>query len=293
MKLNVKIIIFTFGGYFNFSVKCFLTEKGVYFAMVNVLLVGCLGRLGLEISNYISELENYNVVAGVDIAKDGAQIFNNKYKIYKNIQDVDCGDVIADVVIDFSNKSALSSTLNYCEKTNTPLVLGTTGIGPEGKAEIIEIAKKVPIFWAYNMSVGVNVLIKLCALVMEQCGDIFEVDIIEKHHSKKLDAPSGTATMIADLIKLKSKELYNQEKTIIYDRHCLNTTRGKNEIGINSIRAGNIVGEHSVMFTYGDEVLTLSHTSNSKKVFAQGAIKAANFILNKKGGIYNFNNLGI
>lgn len=259
--------------------------------MVNVLLVGCLGRLGLEISNYVGELENYNIVAGVDIAKDNLQVFNIKYKIYKNTQEVIVDNIIADVVIDFSNVSALNSTLTYCEKTYTPLVLGTTGMNQKSEELIVETSKKVPIFWAYNMSIGINVLTKLCGLVMEQCGDIFEIDILEKHHNKKLDAPSGTATMIADLIKLKSKELYNQEKTIVYNRHNLNTTREKNEIGVSSIRAGNIVGEHSIMFTYGDEVLTLSHTSNSKRVFAQGAIKAANFIINKKVGLYNFNNL--
>ena len=255
--------------------------------MTNILLVGALGRLGTAISEYVSNSDKHQIIAGLDINKNN--IKNNiKYNIYININELIDNNIKSDVVIDFSAPQALDSTLDYCLKTASPLVLGTTGLDEKQKEKIFSTSKSLPIFWSANMSLGIKILENICNNIIELSDNIFDIDIIEKHHSKKLDSPSGTAKMIAQSIKSKSDRLYKTNK-IIFDNNNnnLNKTRDKDEIRIFSIRAGNITGQHSVLFNSEDEILTVSHVCNSKKVFARGAIKAADFIINKKSGLYN------
>ena len=259
--------------------------------MVNILLTGCLGRLGTEISEYINELDNYKIIAGLDIKEN--YLKNQPYKIYNCVEDVIENNVICDVVIDFSNTSALKSSLNYCLQTVTPLVLGTTDISEKDKEILVQASKKIPIFWSVNMSIGINLLTHLCNKLINSANDICEIDIIEHHHNAKVDAPSGTASLIANLIKSKSDSLYNSQKIVSNNSFNLNEPRGKNEIRVHSIRAGNITGQNDVIFNIGDEVLTLSHTSFSKKIFAKGAVNAVDFILKQKPGLYGLNEINI
>lgn len=255
--------------------------------MMNILLIGALGRLGTAISEYISNSDKYKIVAGFDININN-NINNTKYNIYKDISEIIEENIKPDVVIDFSSPYVLDLTLEFCLKTASPLVLGTTGLDETQKEKILIASKSLPIFWSVNMSFGIKILENICNNIVELSDDIFDIDIIEKHHNKKIDSPSGTAKMIAESLKSKSDILYQTNKIVCKNNNLnLNKTRDKDEIKIHSIRAGNIIGEHSVIFSSEDEMLTVSHVCNSKKVFARGAIKAADFIINKKTGLYN------
>lgn len=254
--------------------------------MTNIILIGCLGRLGIEISNYISTLNDYQIIAGVDIKTDYNK--NLEYNIYKNTQEIIDHNIVADVVIDFSHHSALKSTLTYCKQTATPLVIGTTGINDIEKAEIINASKYIPIFWSVNMSIGINILTKVCNYIIDCANNMFEIDIIEKHHNKKLDSPSGTATMIAKSLKSHFENKYKIKKNIRDNSNIPTNPRDPNDIIIHSIRSGNLVGQHDIVFSCEDETLTISHIANSKKIFAKGAITAANFIITQNPGLYKF-----
>ncbi len=252
--------------------------------MTDILLIGCLGRLGTEIGNCISEFKNYRIIAGIDI-KD--QDFNTQnYNVYDNIQKVIDNEILADVVIDFSHPSALAQTLDYCSKNGVPLILGTTGLNNSDKKNISAHSKKIPIFWSVNMSIGINILTSVCGAIAEMSNNIFDIDIIEKHHNKKIDHPSGTAKMIAESMKSKFNML-NSQKTILTENEAISVPRSNSQIKIHSIRAGNVPGEHSVVFSCEDETLTVSHTASSKKVFAKGAIKVIDFITKQPPGLYN------
>lgn len=253
--------------------------------MVNILLIGCLGRIGREISKYVLKLDRYQIIAGID--KNQSKNLSPGYDIYDNFKEIIEKNIKADVAIDFSNPNLVNQTLEFCKETATPLVLGTTGICKEDETNIKEASKTIPIFWTPNVSIGINLLVAACKNIIKASDDIFDIDIIEKHHNKKVDSPSGTANMIANIIKRLSEEKYITKKTITTNNFDFNKIRNKDEIRIYSLRSGNMTGEHSVIFSYGDETLTISHSAMSKEIFAKGAIQAANFIINQKPNLYN------
>lgn len=191
----------------------------------------------------------------------------------------------ADVIIDFSHHSALPGLLAYATKTNTPLVVCTTGHTEEENAAMRAAAKQVAVFFSRNMSLGINLLISLCRRAAATLGADFDIEIIEKHHNKKLDAPSGTALMIADALSEDAEHPY------VYDRHAERRQRERGEIGLHAVRGGTIVGEHEVLFCGKDEVITLSHSAASREVFATGAIRAAHFMKGMTPGFYNMNDV--
>ena len=207
------------------------------------------------------------------------------YPVFKSIKEC---DIEADVIIDFASAKAVDGLLEYCVEKQMPCVLCTTGLSEEQLKKVEEASKKVAILKSANMSLGINLLLKMlkeATHVLANAG--YDIEIVEKHHNQKLDAPSGTALMIADGI---SSEL-SQEPQYVYDRHSYRKKRSKNEIGLHAVRGGTIVGEHDILFAGNDEFITLSHQATSKEVFATGAIKAATFLADKAPGLYNMDHL--
>ena len=247
--------------------------------MINVLLSGACGKMGKTVSLIAENDSEVNIICGVDKAD-----LICDFPVFHSFDDV---NIKPDVIIDFSIASALDGILKYAVSNNIPAILATTGYSSEQIEKIKEASKKIPIFFSFNMSIGVNLLCSLAKKVSGVLGDGFDIEIIEKHHNQKIDAPSGTAIMLANAINEQCDEKYRYE----YDRHSKRQKRDKNEIGIHSIRGGNIVGEHDVIFAGEDEVITLSHSANSKKIFAVGAIRAAKFIVNKPSGMYDMNDV--
>ncbi len=248
--------------------------------MTDIILCGAMGRMGKFIADTVAKREDCRIVAGVDLITDG----NTDFPIYKTIGEISSP---ADVIIDFSNPAALDSILEYVKTKGMPAVLATTGYSAEATAKIREAAKIAPLFFTFNMSLGVNLLVSLAKRAAEVLGESFDVEIVEKHHNQKLDAPSGTAVMLADAINEASGGNLSYE----FDRHSKREKRPKRQIGIHSVRGGNIVGEHDVIFAGHDEVITLSHHASSREVFALGAVKAALFMKGKAAGLYNMNDV--
>ena len=247
--------------------------------MIKAILVGASGKMGGFITDCAANDSEIEIIAGVDKLNIG-----QKYPIFANFDGI---NTKADVIIDFSNPILLDSILGYATKTNTAVVLATTGYNDEQIAKIKAASKQIPIFFTFNMSIGVNLLCSLAKKAAKVLGSDFDVEIIEKHHNLKIDAPSGTAIMLANAVNQEFNDSYNYE----YDRHSNRAKRPKNEIGIHSVRGGTIVGEHDVIFAGRDEVITLSHQATSKEVFAVGAIRAAKFISAKKPGLYDMNDI--
>lgn len=248
--------------------------------MIKIIMNGCNGKMGQVITRLVEEDADAEIVCGVDINTD----MKNSYPVVKSIEEF-TGE--ADVVIDFSHPSCLTSVLNYCRKNNTPVVLATTGFSAEQKAEFTEASKEIPLFFSANMSLGINLLISLAKQAAKLLEGNFDIEIVERHHNKKIDAPSGTALAIADAID----ETLSYPAEYIYDRHNIRRKRKATEIGISAVRGGTIVGDHEVIFAGNDEVIELSHHAASKEVFAVGAIKAAKFMKDKPAGMYNMNQL--
>lgn len=249
--------------------------------MTNILLHGCNGRLGQAIIRIIKDHPNLNLVAGVDPNLS----IPNPFPVFDNIN---ACTITADVIIDFSTASAVRPLLEYAIAKKVAVVVCTTGLSTEDVDFLHEASKYIPIFFSANMSLGVNLLMTLAKRATEVLSDSgFDIEIIEKHHNQKVDAPSGTALAIADAITNTLDERY----ALRYDRSQVREKRPKNEIGIHAIRGGTIVGEHDIMFAGNDEVITLSHSASSKEVFAVGALKAANFINGKMPGLYNMEHL--
>lgn len=237
---------------------------------MKIILCGSNGKMGKVVCQIVDDSEKNEIVAKVDV--------NTKFdEIIKS----------ADVIIDFSNPSSLSDLLEYAKKNTLPVVLATTGYTKEQDKEIIEAAKQIPIFKSANMSLGVNLIINLARKAAKILKDDFDIEIVEAHHNQKLDAPSGTAILIADNI---NDELSDKMKYEYY-RHDKYQKRDKNEIGIHSVRGGTIVGEHEVIFAGPDEIVKIGHSARSREIFANGAIKAAEFLLDKKNGLYDMTNL--
>lgn len=237
---------------------------------------GCNGRMGQMITGLVADDPDVRIVAGIDVA--GGQ--KNDYPVFTSVNDC---DVKADVVIDFGAASAVDGLLDWCVSNKIPCVECTTGLSGEQTEHLKECSEKVAVLKSANMSVGVNVLMKLLresARVFADAG--FDVEIVEKHHRMKLDAPSGTALALADSIN----EAMDNEYDYVYDRSQVRQKRGSKELGISAVRGGTIVGDHDVIFAGQDEVVTFSHRAYSRAVFGKGAIQAAKFLKGKPAGLY-------
>lgn len=251
--------------------------------MTNIILNGACGKMGRVIANLVSTRDDCKIVAGVDKMAEKYSDF----EVYGSVFDV---TEKADVIIDFSHPSALDDVLKFAVDNKIAAVIATTGMDEEHIAMINKAAEKTAVFFTYNMSLGINLLAELAKKASYVLGDSFDIEIVEAHHNQKVDAPSGTALMLADAVEEPMKntsEPYYYE----FDRHSKRQKRNKREIGIHSIRGGNIVGEHQVIFAGHDEIITLSHSARSKEVFAVGAINAAVFLNGKSAGLYNMSDL--
>jgi len=248
--------------------------------MVEVILHGCNGRMGQMLSGLIAEDEEMKVVAGIEPSGEA----KNDYPVYKSFDEL---KETADVIIDFSTASAIDSLLDYCEKTHTPLVLCSTGLSEAQLDRVERLAKVSAVLVSANMSLGINVLLKLLKSVTGTLyGNGFDIEIVEKHHNQKLDAPSGTALALADVMKEELDDIsYN------LDRSKVRKKRERNEIGISAVRGGTIVGEHEVIFAGTDEVIEIKHTAYSRAIFAKGAMSAAKFLKGKNTGKYSMSDV--
>lgn len=234
--------------------------------MIRIILSGCNGRMGHAVAA-IAEQYDAVIAAGVDRVIQPSASF----PIYQNIAEY-TGD--ADVIIDFSHVSALPSILNYAVEKQSPAILATTGYQPSDLAAVDEAAHHVPLFRSANMSVGINLLAMLTKKAASILGENYDIEIVEKHHNQKLDAPSGTALILADA----ASSAFSEGRQYVYDRHAVRKPRSKDEIGIHSIRGGTICGDHDVIFAGYNEVITLSHSVSSREVFASGALRAAQYM---------------
>lgn len=245
--------------------------------MVKVLLCGSRGKMGAAVKAAVENRDDITVAAEVDIRVEEGE--KNAFSSFdKVVGEYDC-------IIDFSHPSVLESMLSYAEKTNTAVVLCTTGLSDEQIKKVHDTAKNIPLFFSANMSLGVNLLVSLCKKAVEILGDDFDIEIIEKHHNQKIDAPSGTALLLANAMNEDGKYDY------AYDRQSVRKKREKREMGIHSIRGGNIVGEHEVIFAGHDETVSLKHIATSKEVFATGAVNAAAFLKGKNAGLYSMQDM--
>lgn len=249
--------------------------------MLEVIINGCNGAMGQVLSRIIKDIEDIQLVAGID---KNPKKYKNNYPVFNNIFDF---KQKADVIIDFSNPQTVQNLLKYGVETNTPLVIATTGLSNEDMKKLEEAAKSIPIFQTGNTSLGINVLIDFVKKAAVILNEGYDIEIIEKHHNKKIDSPSGTAFMIA---KAMNEELDNS-KEFVYGREGNMGKRTKNEIGIHAVRGGTIPGEHTVIFAGQDEVIEVKHTAFSKDIFAIGAINAARFIVSESAGLYNMDDL--
>ena len=245
--------------------------------MLRVIISGYSGSMGKVLTKCANEDSELEIVCGA--SKDDLDV---PFKTYHKMSEV---EELADVIIDFSHHSTIDDTLSYAIKTKTPIVIATTGFNDEELEKIKKASNIIPIFHSSNMSLGVNVLVKLVKEAAKSLNG-FDIEIIEKHHNKKLDAPSGTAVMIANGVK---EVLPDSE--CIYGRHGRSDKRSSNEIGIHAIRGGTIVGEHTTIFAGHDEVVEIKHSAQSKDIFAKGAIAAAKFLVKQEAGYYNMNNM--
>ncbi len=248
--------------------------------MINILMSGCNGKMGQVISRMAAESEELKIAAGYDKYTK----INNPYPVFDDLEKC---DVKVDVIIDFSNPDALDGLLSYSVKNKIPLIVATTGLSTNQVNKLKEVSEAIPVFFSANMSLGVNLLMDLVKKAAKVLEYNFDIEIIEKHHNQKIDAPSGTALAIADEIN----SALSEKQEYIYDRHSRRKKRSKKEIGIHAVRGGTIVGEHSVIFAGTDEIIEVNHIATSKEIFATGALSAARFLYNKKPGFYNMNDL--
>ncbi len=247
--------------------------------MTKIILSGCMGRMGTAITEIVKNSDNAEIVCGFDAISG-----ERAYPVYSDYADV---KVEADAIIDFSHPSNFENILAYAKKNNLPIIMCTTGLSAEQKAELDSAASEIPVFFSANMSLGINLLIRLAKMATKVLESNFDIEIIEKHHNKKLDAPSGTALAIADAIA----DTMTEDAQYVYERQSVRRQREKSEIGIHAVRGGTIVGDHDVIFAGPDEVITLSHSAQSREVFAQGAVRAAMFMTGKPKGFYCMDDL--
>lgn len=249
--------------------------------MVRAIMHGCNGKMGQVITGLIKEDEGIEIVAGIDTYTGLA----NDYPVFETI---DKCDVEADVVIDFSNAAAADHLLEVCVERKLPVVLCTTGLSEEQLKKVEEASRETAVLKSANMSMGINLLMKIlkdATKVLSPAG--FDIELVERHHNQKVDAPSGTALALADSIN----EAAGQEYTYVYDRSQVRQKRGNKEIGISAVRGGTIVGDHEVIYAGPDEVIEFKHTAYSKAVFGKGAVEAAKFLAGKPAGKYDMSDV--
>lgn len=249
--------------------------------MVRAIMHGCNGKMGRVITGLIRDDDAIEIVAGIDTYTGTV----NDYPVFESIE---ACDVEADVVIDFSNASAVDHLLDYCAKKKLPVVLCTTGLSEEQLRKVEETAEQTAVLKSANMSLGINLLLKLlqnAAKVLGPAG--FDIELVERHHNQKVDAPSGTALALADSVN----EALDNQYTYVFDRSQVRQKRGEKEIGISAVRGGTIVGDHEVIFAGADEVIEFKHTAYSKAVFGKGAVEAAKFLAGKKAGKYDMSDV--
>ena len=245
--------------------------------MVKIIMHGCCGHMGQVISDLVEKDINAEIVAGIDVTDKG----NTSYPVFTDIHEC---KTEADVLIDFSSAKAADALLDYCVERSLPVVLCTTGLSEEQLAKVEETSKKVAVLKSANMSLGINTLLKLvqdAAKVLATAG--FDMEIVEKHHRLKVDAPSGTALALADSIN----EAMDNKYHYVYDRSQKREKRDDKEIGISAVRGGTIVGEHEIIFAGQDEVIEFKHTAYSKAIFGKGAVEAAVYLADKPAGLYD------
>ena len=249
--------------------------------MVKIIMHGCNGHMGQVISGIVEKDPDAEIVAGIDIADQG----KNSYPVFT---DIDTCQVEADAIIDFSSAKATDKLLEYSAARQIPVVLCSTGLSEEQLAKVEETSKKVAVLKSANMSLGINTLLKLvqdAAKVLATAG--FDMEIVEKHHRLKVDAPSGTALALADSIN----EAMDNKYHYVYDRSQKREKRDDKEIGISAVRGGPIVGEHEIIFAGQDEVIEFKHTAYSKAIFGKGAVEAAKFLAGKPAGRYDMSDV--
>lgn len=252
--------------------------------MAGIILTGCNGKMGRAVTNSVKDTDGFEIIAGIDVFTEeryGYPVFASPSLISEKLTKK------TDVIIDFSNPSALAGLLEYAVKNSIPAVICTTGLNDSQLNLIKTASEKIPVFFSANMSLGVNLVCELAKKAASVLGDSYDIEIIEMHHNQKIDAPSGTALMIADKIKEELDDSVRYE----YDRHSKREKRTKNEIGIHAVRGGTITGEHQVIFAGHDEIISISHSARSKELFATGAVNAAKFICGKPAGMYNMSDM--
>lgn len=249
--------------------------------MINLMMHGCNGKMGQVINGIVAGMDNCQIVAGVDVVDNR----ENGYPVFSNIEDC---DIRVDAIIDFAATAAIDGLLAYAVKTQTPVVICTTGLSEEQLKAVEEASHKVAVLRSANMSLGVNTLLKLiqdAARVLAPAG--FDMEIVERHHNQKVDAPSGTALALADSLN----EAMDNQYQYVYDRSQVRQKRNEKEIGISAVRGGTIVGEHEVIFAGTDEVIEFKHTAYSKAIFGKGAVEAACFLAGKPAGMYDMSDV--
>ena len=249
--------------------------------MTKVIMLGCNGRMGQMITEMISQDDECQIVAGVDIFTEK----ENSYPVFAKIEDC---QIDADAIIDFSSANEFEKRMDYAVEKQIPIIVCSTGLSEEQLAYMKKASEKVAVLKSANMSLGVNLLLKLVKEAAQKlAADGFDVEIVEKHHNQKLDAPSGTALALADSIN----EAMDGQYEYVFDKSQVRQKRGKKELGISAVRGGTIVGEHDVIFAGTDEVVTFSHTAYSRAVFAKGSITAAKYIKGKPAGMYDMSDV--
>ena len=245
-----------------------------------IIISGCNGRMGRVVESICEADPDVSVVAGFDVSLE-----SRAFPVFVSPANF-TGE--ADAVIDFSSPAALDGLLAFALERKVPLVLATTGYSDEQLAQIDETSKRIPVFRSANMSLGINVLLELVKKAAAVLGDSYDIEIVEKHHNRKVDAPSGTALMIADA----AASALNFKPEYVYERHSVRQSRDKKEIGISAVRGGTIVGIHEIMFAGRDEIIEIKHTAMSREIFANGAVKAAKFLAGmSKPGMYDMSML--
>ena len=249
--------------------------------MVRIIMHGCNGKMGQVITGIIKEDENAKIVAGIDVSDH----IQNDYPVFSKISEC---NVEADVVIDFASVAAIDGLLDFCEEKKMPVVLCTTGLSQEQLDRVSKVSENTAILKSANMSLGINMLLKLLKEVTNILAPAgYDIEIVEKHHNQKVDAPSGTALALADSINEALDNQYDYK----YDRSQERKKREKKEIGLSAVRGGTIVGEHEIIFAGTDEVIEFKHTAYSKAIFAKGAVQAAKFLAGKGAGMYDMGDL--
>ncbi|MBB6217067.1 4-hydroxy-tetrahydrodipicolinate reductase [Anaerosolibacter carboniphilus] len=249
--------------------------------MIQIILNGCNGSMGRVVSQFIAETTDMTVVADIDRSPNKQ---TNTYPVYNHISN--CKER-GDLLIDFSHHSLLPGLIQYCRTTHTPLLTATSGFTEKDYRELEAASQEIPIFQSTNFSLGINLLIALTCYAAKSLDENFNIEILEKYHNKKIDAPSGTTLTIADAVKKANHE----EADFIYGRHGRTEVRKNTDIGIHSIRGGTYIGEHTVIFAGMDEIIELKHVALSKNIFALGALTCSRFLVHQETGLYHMKDL--